>query len=780
VARDGGTLEVTASLLSHSSSSCQGTITSGGNNAASDSTCAFGAVGDVQGAALSLGPLTDNGGPTPTRLPAPGSPAINAIPGGEPGICDGTIAVDQRGIARPQGLFCDRGATEDDDGSDPTRSLVVDDPADQIDLAPGDGQCTTTGGGCTLRAAIDEATANHPALADVITLATDPVLTLAGTGDDANDTGDLDTTGNLTIEGAGHTIDAAGLDRVIHHRGGDLDLVEVTITGGSTTTGTGGGVLAAGTSLRIEASTLVGNVAYDGGGLGLAAGDVTVERSTLSGNTARHRGAAIGGYGAGSTTVRSSTLAANIGDTAIASSLSLGATIVDHGYGDACDSVVTTAGGNRVSDGTCFIVSAAQDLAGVDALLGILADNGGPTPTHLPYATSPVLDGVAVGTAGLCDGTIPVDQRGVARPAGSGCDIGAVEGSSAGPPTPLTLTVDDAGDGGDAVPGDGVCETVGGSCTLRAAVTEANANPWSLDDTITLTVDATLSLTGSGEDANETGDLDVWGDVAIAGGGHTIDAAGIDRVIHHHAQQLAVAEATITGGLLATADALGGGILSEANGTLVIDSSTIDGNHVTGAGGSGGGLAVMGAGDVRRSTLSSNTADDEGGAILANGDLTIVASTISGNTATFRASAIDRAGGTVDLIASTIAANGGSSAIDGVNDYGFAMTGNVVDHEGWVCLTAGLAFIDSGGHNLVSDDTCELEHVTDVQSTEPLLGPLAANGGPTLTHLPGVGSPALDAIPAGTAGLCDGTVAADQRGVARPQGGACDRGSVEQ
>ena len=61
-----------------------------------------------------------------------------------------------------------------------------------------------------------------------------------------------------------------------------------------------------------------------------------------------------------------------------------------------------------------------------------------------------------------------------------------------------------------------------------------------------------------------------------------------------------------------------------------------------------------------------------------------------------------------------------------------------------------------------------------------LLGALAANGGLTQTMLPGAGSPAINAIPIGTATLCDGTFKSDQRGVSRPQGSACDIGSVEQ
>jgi hypothetical protein len=57
---------------------------------------------------------------------------------------------------------------------------------------------------------------------------------------------------------------------------------------------------------------------------------------------------------------------------------------------------------------------------------------------------------------------------------------------------------------------------------------------------------------------------------------------------------------------------------------------------------------------------------------------------------------------------------------------------------------------------------------------------LAANGGSTMTRAPGTGSVAIDAVPVGTPVLCDGSIATDQRGVARPQGAACDIGAVEQ
>ena len=64
------------------------------------------------------------------------------------------------------------------------------------------------------------------------------------------------------------------------------------------------------------------------------------------------------------------------------------------------------------------------------------------------------------------------------------------------------------------------------------------------------------------------------------------------------------------------------------------------------------------------------------------------------------------------------------------------------------------------------------DQISDQNAVDPRLGPLGDNGGPTLTHLPRLGSPALD----------QGSLAcppADQRGVARPQGAACDLGAVE-
>ncbi len=67
------------------------------------------------------------------------------------------------------------------------------------------------------------------------------------------------------------------------------------------------------------------------------------------------------------------------------------------------------------------------------------------------------------------------------------------------------------------------------------------------------------------------------------------------------------------------------------------------------------------------------------------------------------------------------------------------------------------------GNNLEDYDLCEFDEPTDLPNTDPLLGPLQDNGGPTETHALQFDSPAVNRIPAGTNG-CGTTFTADQRG----------------
>jgi hypothetical protein len=83
--------------------------------------------------------------------------------------------------------------------------------------------------------------------------------------------------------------------------------------------------------------------------------------------------------------------------------------------------------------------------------------------------------------------------------------------------------------------------------------------------------------------------------------------------------------------------------------------------------------------------------------------------------------------------------------------------------------------VTDGGHNLISEASDTSGCPASIPVGDPHLGPLANNGGTTETMALPVGSPALDQVPAGAPG-CSGT---DQRGIARPQGSACDIGAFE-
>ena len=112
---------------------------------------------------------------------------------------------------------------------------------------------------------------------------------------------------------------------------------------------------------------------------------------------------------------------------------------------------------------------------------------------------------------------------------------------AASPAKAATFVVNDVNDVQDATAGDGICETAlgNGVCTLRAAITEANALAG--PDIITLPAGTyTTTLAGAGENLNASGDYDINSDITIngAGAGTTIVQAAatrgvaLERVFH--------------------------------------------------------------------------------------------------------------------------------------------------------------------------------------------------------------------------------------------------------
>jgi predicted outer membrane repeat protein len=173
---------------------------------------------------------------------------------------------------------------------------------------------------------------------------------------------------------------------------------------------------------------------------------------------------------------------------------------------------------------------------------------------------------------------------------------------------------------------------------------------------------------------------------------------------------LTVANSTISGN---STPRNGGGI--SVSGGLVIENSTISGNS---AGTSGGG--IYGGATVKNSTISGNSAGTSGGGIY--GGATVENSTISGNSAGTSAGGIYN---NSSLIVRNTILNAGASGENIFNDGGT---------------------VTSLGYNLSSDDGGGyLTGPGDQINTDPLLGPLQNNGGPTLTHALLPGSPAIDA-----------------------------------
>jgi hypothetical protein len=333
-----------------------------------------------------------------------------------------------------------------------------------------------------------------------------------------------------------------------------------------------------------------------------------------------------------------------------------------------------------------------------------------------------------------------------------------------------------------------------GPGSLRQAIIDASPG-----DTVAVPA-GTYTLT--------SGQLDVDKTITLAGAdarSTVITAGGTSRVIFASGNPATLRQLTITGGsVTALGDCGGGGGICNID-DLVLEDSAVVGNvvNITNAGGvnavGGGGLYNNGNGvTIRRSSISGNTVTvgnvfraAGGGGIFDNGDGPATEnSTIANNQVTVTSSTGDRHGGggvylnspLGTFTSSTIAGNvvGGAVPTSGGNvwlDGAQALFTNSIVANGSAPTNSncdGLAAtFQTGGGNLESANTCGFGSGTDKPITNPLLGVLANNGGPTDTMALLAGSPAIDAA---VAVNCQPT---DQRGVARPVGAGCDSGAFE-
>ncbi|KAA0232894.1 MAG: hypothetical protein JJLCMIEE_03514 [Acidimicrobiales bacterium] len=207
---------------------------------------------------------------------------------------------------------------------------------------------------------------------------------------------------------------------------GSSDVVTLSSTiSGNATAGIGPSVVAF-NSLQLYSSTVSDNT---GGAIAYVSAQAV--NSTVSGNTN------LGLAGPSIVTAFSTVTGNDVGVWQTDPSgtfLSLPSVMADNGADCLVSGIGFSSGYNYDTDASCGFTDSADTSGGSSPLLGTLADNGGGTETHLPDPSSPLVDAVPatfefLGIP-LCPGTVSTlatDQRGITRPQGSGCDIGAVE-----------------------------------------------------------------------------------------------------------------------------------------------------------------------------------------------------------------------------------------------------------------------------------------------------------------------------------------------------------------
>ncbi|GHA20591.1 hypothetical protein GCM10008090_33120 [Arenicella chitinivorans] len=604
--------------------------------------------------------------------------------------------------------------------------------------------------------------------------------------------------GNSALEGGGLVaIDTAS-----------VSISNSTLSGNSAAGG-GGLVARNSSSVSISNSTLSGNSAgFDGGGLyAKNTASVSIINSTLSGNSAFLWGGGLDAKNTASVSISNSTLSGNsarFGGGGLqvqhTANVSISNSIIANSASGACfnggSGTIAIATDSIVDDTSCSGASFANPL------LEPLADNGGPTLTHALMSGSPAINR-ATGA-----GATSTDQRGFA--AVGTRDIGAFEFGVMDPNAKLNLTVTSTADDN------------GAGCTLREAIATTNARgdldngcfnigsqpddhiiqfaPNVAGQTITLagselTVTGSVSINPNGAnttiDANQASRVmsvtsgTVQLDHLVISGGNALNGGGLNAT---GTASVSIINSTLSGN---SADGGGGGLLPRESASVSISNSTLSGNSAR----FGGGLTAVGRSSVSiiNSTVSGNSADSDGGGldITALASVSIINSTVSGNSAGFDGgglsaqsissvsiinstlsgnSAGDDGGGLnalfhtrVSIINSTLSGNsasnspgGGGGGLHARERASFNISNSIIANStGGACLNRGTGTIAIATDSIVDDSSCRGATVAD-----PLLEPLADNGGPTLTHALMSGSPAINRATGA------GATNTDQRGFA--------------
>ncbi len=370
---------------------------------------------------------------------------------------------------------------------------------------------------------------------------------------------------------------------------------------------------------------------------------------------------------------------------------------------------------------------------------------------------------------------------------------------AAAPAGAATFNVVTTADSADASTEDGVCNgggAVGGQCTLRAAIGQAQFTPGA--DRIVVPAGTYQLLDGLGE-------LAATSTVTVEGAGArltTIRAAGGSRVMTATGS-ITLRDVGMTGGNLESGTHAVGGGLQVASGDVTLERVAVYGNTLASATNArGGGVGISGGSlTILDSTVSGNTAvgrvgassggSASGGGVAIGAPTVIRRSTISGNTTRSYGAGMFSSGGGVNAGDETTLEHvtlAGNTAATVADSSGFRQGGNLYVQGSGQRLVSGSIFTGgaaSNGPNCFVASGAVTEPAKNISSNADCmggasiknavlqLGALANNGGPTDTLRPALGSPAMNG-----AASC-GTRTTDQRGGPLPAGPACDLGAIE-
>ncbi len=635
----------------------------------------------------------------------------------------------------------------------------------------------------------------------------------------ANNMGGITNQATLTIHDSVFENNGALKGAGIYCEGGQVDIYRSTFQGGGGETA-GGIYSESGCEVEIFDSTLTGNEDVisnygkmtltnvnlsENSGYGInnhAGADMTLQNVTLYGNV----GPAIINWAA--LTLQNVTIAYNQAgiDNEEGGTLVFTNTLIAHNsyYGDCYGyGTIITNNHNMISDGSC-----SPALYG-DPLLGPLQDNGGETQTSALEPDSRAID---AGDNGAC---LATDQRGIPRPMDgdndgtAGCDIGAFELKS-------NQMVNSNGDADD-----GACDSV--NCTLREAIHYADSKTTVVFDpalsNATIVLGSPLEITRSlvidasalarpvrlsGNNATRVIYLDGNSQVTLKGleikNGQVGKGGGGGGGIFVNSGELTLIDCMVDH----NSASQGGGIYVNSQGVLRIYSSTIANNKAVV---SGGGIYSLGAVKIYTSTVEYNQSSGQAGGIHNDQKgsssfyptLEMHDSTVRGNSAIMGGGVVISSDLMSEISNSTFSGNTGGGirneselylnfvTITDSKGVGTDVLGIGLENLGslnfWNVLIAGnpggdcvnANYISDNSYNLIQDGSCD-----PYLSGDPLLDPLADNGGPTLTHALRPGSLAIDA-----GSTSWGCISTDQRGGVRPRDGdgdgvsLCDIGAFE-